>query len=99
MPFSQDAQPPAALCADRLGHSEATTETDLYVSPPEYLQEIHAALGRAECAYSAGDPARAALLSDEGLATVRLTEHRLGSTSVPPHYRALVHALRVQPAV
>jgi hypothetical protein len=74
------------------------TETDLYVSPPEYLQELHDALGRAESAYAAGDPSRAAALADEGLATVRLTEERLGTENVPPHYRACFHALRIQPA-
>jgi hypothetical protein len=70
----------------------------MVISPPDYLQEIHDALGRAESAYTAGDPARAALLADEGLAAVRLTQDRLGPGSVPPHYRAFFHAFSVQPA-
>jgi hypothetical protein len=97
MPFSQDAQPPNASCADRASHPDEVTETDLVVSPPEYLQEVHDALGRAEGAYTAGALAQAALLADEGLATVRLTEHKLGPRSVPPHYRAFFHALSIQP--
>jgi hypothetical protein len=97
MSFSQDAQPPEAACADRASPPEEVTETDMVISPPEYLQAIHDALGRAERAYAAGDPAQAALLADEGLATVRLTEDRLGPLSVPAHYRAFFHALRIQP--
>jgi len=97
MASSQDAQPPKAACADRASPPEEVTETDMVISPPEYLQAIHDVLGRAERAYAAGDPAQAALLADEGLATVRLTEDRLGPLSVPTHYRAFFHALRIQP--
>jgi len=98
MASSQDAQPPDAARADRASPPEEVTETDMVISPPEYLQAIHDVLGRAERAYAAGDPAQAALLADEGLATVRLTEDRLGPESVPTHYRAFFHSLRIQPA-
>jgi len=98
MAFPQDAQPPEAACAQRASPPEEVTETDMVISPPEYLQALHEVLGRAERAYAAGDLAQAALLADEGLATVRLTEGRLGPESVPAHYRAFFHALRIQPA-
>jgi hypothetical protein len=92
-----DAQPPNACDLDPAPPSDEVTATDLVVTPPEYLLEIHAVLQRAEDAYAAGDLTATACCAEEGLATVRLTLDRLGPDSVPPQYRAFFQALYVQP--
>ena len=98
MPFSPDARPPDTLCEARECPAEAVTATDLVISPPAYLQELHDALGRAERAYAGGDPAEAVRLAAEGLAMVRLAEAKLGAEAVPSHYRAFFHCLHAAPA-
>ncbi|MCI0458433.1 MAG: hypothetical protein L0Z62_15825 [Gemmataceae bacterium] len=77
--------------------SEEVTATDLAVTPPEYLREMHDALKRAEHAYASGDLAQAVQCAEEGLAVIRLTEPKVGAEAVPPHYRAFFHAFRIQP--
>jgi hypothetical protein len=94
---SPDAQPPHACRLDPAPPPEEVTATDLVITPPEYLQEIQAALQRAEDAYTAGDLAATRCCAEEGLATVRLTLDRLGPDSVPPQYRAFFQALYAQP--
>ena len=99
MPFPQHTRQSASSCTDQAPSlPEQPTETDMVVTPPEYLQEVHDSLGRAEAAYATNDLTQATLLAEEGLATIRLTERNLGPESVPPHYRALFHCLRIQPA-
>src|SRR5215469_11432425 len=98
MPSSQHTWSPKPTSQDKASLPEQPTETDMVVTPPDYLQEVHDALGRAEAAYAINDLTRAAQLAEEGLATVRLTERRLGPDSVPPHYQAIFHCLRTQSA-
>jgi hypothetical protein len=98
MPRSPDAQPPDALCEAQACPTEAVTATDLIVTPPEYLQELHDALGRAEQAYTRENPDEAARLAEEGLAMVRIAETKLGPEAVPAHYRAFFHCLHLAPA-
>ncbi len=94
---SPDARPPTPCPCNSASPPDEVTATDLVVTPPEYLQEIHAALQRAENAYTAGDVESITCHAREGLATVRLTVDRLGADSVPPQYRAFFQALAAQP--
>ncbi len=96
-PGSPNPSNPDTLIPVDNDRSEDVTATDMVVTPPEYLQEIHDSLGRAEQAYASGDLAQAVQYAEEGLAALHLTEPKLGVCAVPPHYHAFFHAFRIQP--
>src|SRR5262245_19158988 len=93
-PPDASPEPPRPSAAEP---SAESTATDLAITPPDFLQEIHETLGEAERAYAKGNLAEAARVAEEGLAVVRLTAERLGEAAVPPHYPAFFHCLRIQP--
>jgi hypothetical protein len=82
---------PAPPGTDR--HSE-TTAKDMVVPLPEYLQEVHAALQRAEQAYAGGDLALCAQCAEEGLLMLRLPLPKTPKAGVPPCYDLFFRSFR-----
>jgi hypothetical protein len=79
-----------ALQVDPPGES---TAEDLVISCSAYVDEIQAALRRAEQAFEQHDHARTAQLASEGLETIRVSLPKLGAQEVPAHYAAFFHCL------
>lgn len=73
--------------------SDATAK-DLVVPLPEFLQEIHGILGRAEQAYTQGNLKECVRYAEEGLAAFRLPLTKLVSTPIPQHYALFFQCFR-----
>ena len=56
---------------------------------PEYLQELHATLRRAEAAYTHGNLAQCLQSAEEGMTILGLPLPKLCKAPVPPHYEIL----------
>lgn len=96
-PDSPNAHDPSVLGEQPVDRSEAVTATDLIITPPEYLREIHDALERAERAYARGDVEDAMRCAEEGQAVIRVALPKLGPTAIPWFYDAFFQSFRIQP--
>ncbi len=81
---NQAADDPTAASAP--ADRSDTTAKNLVVPLPEFLQEIHATLQRAEQAYARGDLDQTVRCAEEGLIILRLPLPRSSKAPVPPQY-------------